>query len=32
MDTLYTISSTTKRKILRTKIYKNTFRKILKNK
>ena len=32
MDILYTISSTTKRRSLRTKGYKNTFKKILKNK
>ena len=32
MDILYTIFSTTKRKDLRTKTYKNTFKKILKNK
>ena len=32
MDILYTISSTTKRRSLRTETYKNTFKKILKNK
>ena len=32
MDILYTISSTTKRKNLRTKFYRNTFKKILKDK
>ena len=32
MDILYTIFSTTKEKSLRTKTYKNTFKKILKNK
>ena len=32
MDILYTISSTTKRRNLRTKTYKNTFKNILKNK
>ena len=32
MDTLYTISSTTKRRSSRTKSYGNTFKKILKNK
>ena len=31
MDTLYTISSITKEKSLRTKIYRNTFKKNLKN-
>ena len=31
MDTLYTISSTTKRKSFRTKGYKNIFKKILKD-
>ena len=32
MDILYTISSITKRRSLRTKSYKNTFKKILKDK
>ena len=32
MDILYTISSTTKRRSLRTKNYKNTFKNILKDK
>ena len=32
MDILYTISSTTKERSLRTKTYRNTFKKILKNK
>ena len=32
MDILYIISSTTKRRSLRTETYKNTFRKILKDK
>ena len=32
MDILYTIFSTTKKKSLRTKFYKNTFKKNLKNK
>ena len=31
MDILYTISNTTKRRSLRTKSYRNTFKKILKN-
>ena len=31
MDTLYTISSTTKRRSLRTESYGNTFKKILKD-
>ena len=31
MDILYTISSTTKKRSLRTKSYKNTFKKILKD-
>ena len=32
MDILYTISSTTKERSLGTKIYRHTFKKILKNK
>ena len=32
MDILYTISSTTKERSLRTKFYGNTFKKILKDK
>ena len=32
MDILYTISSTTKRRSLRTRGYRNTFKNILKNK